>query len=316
MTACRLVPWCLAPLCLLALLPASALSQGKSTSSALKIRIYSSLLPGLSQSEAIGSTKPMCDIIGRKVGEQFECAIEGGTTAADLFTLGKKLKADEYQLAAVWGLEYGWLRELHPQLKVLAVVSLGDGHEANRTKLFVRKGSPFKKLADLKGKRLAVYKDTPFMDRFFLNELVRAEKLEPAKFFEKTAPFASVRQAAAAVKNAENPEADCVVISNTTFARLQDCQPGVANGLVELASSEVYPAPVVVGFPDVLEKGKRKGLWTDLRDQFLNVHNSSEGKECINFWRFEFFVKPEDDFQKRVDEMARKYPVKVLLNLE
>jgi ABC-type phosphate/phosphonate transport system substrate-binding protein len=309
----RFTAWCLASTCLLAVaLPAAA--QKKGDSGAIQFRIYGSVLAGISKSDALGSTKPMLDLIGRQVGERFDCAIEDGTTSDDLFRLGKKLQGGEVHLAALWGIEYGWLREKHPQLKVLGVVSLGDEKPVHRAKIYVSKTSQFKKLADLKGKCQAVYKDATLMDRFSLQEMIRAEKHEPAGFFEKTAPYASVRQAVAAVKDGT---ADFVVINIYTYLRLQDFQPGLANSLAEMTSGDVFPTAVVVGFPALVDKFKqRKGLWGDLQDQFLNVHRSTEGKECINFWRFQFFVKPNDDFQKQVDEAARKYPEKRLLTLE
>jgi ABC-type amino acid transport substrate-binding protein len=178
----------------------------------------------------------------------------------------------------------------------------------------VPRDSAFKKLADLKGKLLAVYKDTPLMDRLFLQSMLRAERLDPKSFFVRSEAYPSVRHAAAAVKSGK---ADCLIVNNTTRSRLADLQPGLVNALTELNSGEVYPMPALVGSPEAVNAlRQRKGLWDELRDQLLDIHNSSEGKECVSFWRFEHFVKSDEEYQRKVEDLAAKYPAKVLLNLE
>jgi ABC-type phosphate/phosphonate transport system substrate-binding protein len=310
----RLIPWCLAAAGLLAgLIPVSA-QEKKDDAAPLKFRIYGSLLPGYSKADSIGSSQPMLTFVGDKIGRRIECGVHDGTTPEDLLDFGKKLNGGEYHFAAVWGLEYGWLREKYPLLRVLTVVYGNETKSTSRTMLMVPRGGAAKKLADLKGKRLAVYRDMPLMDRLFLREMLRAEKLDPKSFFARTEPYPSVRHAAAAVKEGK---ADCLLISNTTHARLADLQPGLAAALTELASGENYPMPAIIGVPEVVNQArKRKGLWEDLRDQLLDVHNSPEGKECVSFWRFEYFVKFDDNYQRKVDDLAAKYPAKVLLNLE
>lgn len=314
MTARRLAPWCLAPVCLLAaLLPAPA--QEKAGDAApLKFRIYGSLLPGYKKSDANGFTQPMFDFLSRKVGHRIESDVYEGTTRDDLFEFGKKLNKGEYHLAAVWGVEYGWLRAEYPNLKVLTVVSTGDKDSLTQTLVLVRKDSGATKLTDLKGKRLAVYKDTPLMDRAYLQKMLSDEQLAPKGFFQKTEPLATVKSAVFAVKSGK---ADCVVLNSMTFTRLKRVT-GLGDALVELKVGEAYPLPVLIGSPDLVNGlRKKKGkLWDDLREQCLDVHNSPEGKECINFWRFQSFVSPDADYQRKVDAATRKLPVEVLLNLE
>src|SRR5438067_1586897 len=124
----------LAVACLFAAL-APAAAREKNDGATLQFRIHGSILPGYSKADATGASQPMFDFIGGKLGERIECGVHDGTSADALFDLGKKLSGGQVHAAAVWGIEYGWLREKHPQLKVLVVVSLGTKNEANRTKL-------------------------------------------------------------------------------------------------------------------------------------------------------------------------------------
>jgi ABC-type phosphate/phosphonate transport system substrate-binding protein len=307
MTPRRLAAWC-AVLAALSAAPAHAQKAGDA--GALKLRIYGSLLPGVSKADAKGFTQPLCDLLGRQLDLRLDCDIHEGSTVDDLFEFGKKLNAGEYQLGAVWGLEYGWLREKYPKLKVLVLVSNGEKDPPNSTQLWVRKDGPFKKLADLQGKKLAVYKGTPLMDRLFLRRMIEDEKLSPKGFLAESDPYGSVKSAVAAVRDGT---ADCVLINQTTFGRLRDLQPGLIGALVELKRGPNFPLAVIIGSPDVVDSmRKRKGLWADLRDHFLDVHNFPEGKECINFWRFQSFVAADDDLFRKIDDLARKVPVSAL----
>jgi ABC-type phosphate/phosphonate transport system substrate-binding protein len=308
--------WCFAAASfLIALVTAPAVAQPKRDPPELKLRLYGSIVHGVNKSEAKHVTQPLCDYVGRQIDQPIECGVHEGSTADDLFEFGKKLNSGEYHVGVIWGLEYGWLREKFPKLKINVVVSSGDKESLERTQLFVRKDSPFNKLADLEGKRLAVYKDMMLMDRVCLRVMLAEDKFDPDKFLVRCKPVAFARSAADAVRGGD---ADCLVMNNFTYARLRNLQPDLAADLVEIKSGPNYPMPVLVGLPEAVDKlRKKKGLWADLREHFLNVHNVPEGKECANFWRFQCFVAPDDAFLRGVDDLARKLPVKkALVNLD
>jgi ABC-type phosphate/phosphonate transport system substrate-binding protein len=311
MTPRRLAPWCLAAACLLAaLLPASA--QEKDEPAILKVRLYGSILPGYSRSDAKAFSEPMLKLIGRNLGIAPELEIADGTTPDDLFAFGKKLDSGEYHLGAVWGIEYAWLREKYPNLKANSIFVSGSKENVTRTLVLVNKDSRFKTVADLKGKRLAVSKDMPLMDRVSLQAIIRDAKLDPKGFFVRDKPLGNVRLAAAAVRNGK---ADCVAMTSSTYFRLKELQPGLAGDLIELKAGPAFPAIAIVGSPEVFQRA-RKNLWADLQTQFLTVHNTPEGKDCLSFWRFQGFASPDSDYQREVGEAGRRFPVKVLLNLD
>ncbi len=307
MIARRLVRWGLAPACLLAaLLPAPA--QTKDDAHVLKLRLYGSIIPGRDKKDARDFTQPLCELLSEQVRQRIECDVHEGTTPEDLFKFGEKLSGGGYHLGAVWGIEYGWLRQKFPNLKVLVVASSGQKNTQNCTILFARKGGDFKQLADLKGKRLADYKDVPLMDRVFLRQMFREEKLDLKDFLVKNKPVNTVKAAASAVVNGR---ADCVAMNRVTFARLSEVYEGLADALVEIKAGEIYPPAALVGSPEAVER-LRKGLWSDLQEHLLQAHNSSRGKDCINFWRIQYFEAPDDDYLRKADGLAHDLPVSVL----
>ncbi len=316
MNALRLARRCWAVACLLvAATPAPAPAQ-KKDGPALEVRVYSSLLPSVNKSDARAFSRPLGEFVGRRIDVPINVDVHEGTSPKDLFEFGRKLNDGEYHVGAVWGVEYGWLREKYPKLRALVVVSYGDKEMPNHTQIFVRKESaPSKlRLSDLKGRRLAVCKDTPLMDRLFVREMFREEKLSEKDFFAPSEPFANAKLAAAAVKNGK---ADCVIMNSQTYVRLRSVHPGLAESLESLKTGPVYPESVLVGSPEAMERLRRKkGLWADLRQEFLDAYTSPEGKECINFWRFQSFVAPDDKYERQVDKAVRTLPVKELLTLE
>ncbi|HEX5273113.1 MAG TPA: PhnD/SsuA/transferrin family substrate-binding protein [Gemmataceae bacterium] len=309
MTPRRLAVWCLSP-ALLLVVPGPAPAQTKTDRPVLKVRIYNSIMQGFNKSDARASTQPMASLIGRNVGVKVDLDIADGTTADDLFAFGKKVQDGEYHLGAVWGAEYGWFREKYPALAPLVVVTASNTDIPNRTMVLVHKDSKFKALADLKGKRLAVSKDMPFMDRLSLPVMLRQAKLDPKDFFVRREPYGTVRLAAAAVKNGN---AECVVMATSIYFRLRELQPGLARELVELKAGDDYPNVVLVGSPALVER-LRKDLWRDLRTQFLEMHNTAEGKECLNFWRVGGFTAPDAAFDRGVEATVKRLPISVLLN--
>ncbi len=315
MSRCRRAAGPLAAALALAVLAPAACAQKKADRPVFKFRIYWSLTAGLSESNVRGVSQPMLDLIDRRVGQPFECDVCKGSTPEDLFAFGKKLNDGEYHIAAVMGIEYGWLAQKYPNLKPLAVIFAGDRTATARTQLYVKRGREAQGLAALKGGKLATYKGMPFMDELFLREMLVEEKQEPKGFFlREKVPHETVREAVTAVIEGQS---DCVVLNDTTYYRLQAARPGMAKALRALKHGDPYPMPVLVGSPAVVDRLRREpGLWRDIRQELLTIHTTPEGEECVRFWRFTSFVAPDEAYEKHVKATAEKFPVKALLTLE
>jgi ABC-type phosphate/phosphonate transport system substrate-binding protein len=302
-------PWrVLAAALLVALLPGPAPAQN------LQMRLYSSLLPGLSESVARGGTRPAIDYLGERVNWKIEHDIQSGRTFKDLLDFGAKLNDPkrDCHIGAMWGIEYGWLAQQYPKLKVLAVAAQGDNIVQSRTQVLVRKGSGVKKLADLKGKKLALYARVPLMDRLSVQEMLKEEKQEPKGFFKTGEPYATMGEAVDAVRDGVE---DCVFVNSSTYGRLLAVQPGLEQLFTVLKSGDAYPDAVLVGNPDKINK-VRKDLWRTLEAELLEIHKSPYGKECLEQWRFPYFVKVDPKYYERVDKAVRRFPSERLSTLE
>jgi ABC-type phosphate/phosphonate transport system substrate-binding protein len=274
----------------------------------IEARVYSSVLGTASDSETRAVLQPMMDVLADRLDYSVHLDLERGTGPKGLLAFGDKLNDGTYHLGCVWGLEYGWLREKHPGLQTLVIAS--NGIQASwRSQLMVRQQDRVSRVEELKGKRLAHVKDATLMERLFLDEMLRQAGQDPQGFFQSAKPQPTVKDAALAVKNGQ---ADCLLIHISDFIRLQNTHPGVARTLVEIEKTAPFPAPVMVGRPENMNKLK-PGLWQKLRREALRIHETEEGQQCVRFWRFDKFIEPDAQFRKDVEKCAQEFPMKRLL---
>jgi ABC-type phosphate/phosphonate transport system substrate-binding protein len=277
----------------------------------LKFAIYSSLLGAVSDHQARGAAEPMLDLVSDRIGYPIaRLDLPKGASREDLLAFGKKLDEGTYDVAAVWGLEYGWLRQKYPNLKVMAVVSNGDNAPA-RFQLMVRRHDLVPGLEKLKGKRLARFKQASLMDRLFLEEMLRKAGQDPQEFFQLQEPLPSTKEALLAVKNGE---ADCLMINVTDFNRFESLNAGLAASLTHVGElSDPYPAAVMIARPENLTK-RRPDLWGKMQDVLLRIDQTEEGRLCASFWRMERLIKPDEQYLEEVEACARRLPIDRLLN--
>ncbi len=169
-------------LILLLVLPSAAIAQ----EAAIKTRIFHSVAPGINQTHALGFTTPMVDLLSRKVGYSIDFEFEDKQT---LMEFGKEVSDGNVSLGVIWGLEFGWLSQKYPKLKMLAVSSQGGKGEFP-IQIIVPQKNNIRKFADLKGLRLATYKNASPMIRLFRDKSIRDHGFDPKTFFKavKTYP--------------------------------------------------------------------------------------------------------------------------------
>jgi ABC-type phosphate/phosphonate transport system substrate-binding protein len=278
----------------------------------LRARLYGSLTRGVSASRAKAVTRPMVNLLARRVRypiENFD--IEPGDSAKDLLALGRKLQDGTYHLAIVWGIEFGWLRQRYPGLRAMALASSGN-NAPWRSQLIARRKDRPRNLAALKGKRLARIRGAALMDQLFLEDMLRKAGQQPQGFFQHGPPLPNVKEALLAVKNGQ---ADCVMVNLTDFARFTSLQPKLAQALVEVERSDPYPAPVLMGNYRNVERLK-PGLWKKFQDEVVRIHATHEGKQIVRFWRLDSFIRPGRAFDALVQKTAQRFPLEKLANQE
>lgn len=269
----------------------------------LKVRIYSSLTPGIKERHAIAFTRPMVDLLSERVGYPIKLGFVSGDGLADLLALGAKLSTGELHLAAVWGIESGWLRAAFPQLTSMAVTSAAN-RIAFRSRLMVRRGAVMGDPRTLKGRTLATFDRAPLMDTLFLHDVIASLGEDHSAFFGKTISLPTPKEAIWAV---QDKKADCLVVNIVTFGHFIAAHPAVKDELVPIAESLDFPEPVLLGVPANIAK-LRPDLWTALQRDLSLIHDTSEGKECVQFWRFDSFILPDNEFEGKLKLALRAFP--------
>ncbi len=290
----------------------------------VEVRLYSSIMPGVNIGNAVTNTQPWCRGIGNALGLHVNIEATHGTTATDLFEFGKSLndgknaKGEPVHLGAVWGIEYGWLREKYPELKPLVICYHGSIGFSMHVMAREKDGKAIaKNLRDLKGKRLVVSKKGSLMNQIFLETEVR-KVLKPdetvVKFFSSVNACNSLQDA---IEQVRDDHADCLVVDIASYHKLMAGKGNV--GLAKVTTSSAFPLQVIVGRPDNLRKLSR-GLWTKAQSQILKSQHTSDGQMCVGFWGFDRFVGPSDfeakGFESMLKDRVRTYEASTLTELQ
>jgi ABC-type phosphate/phosphonate transport system substrate-binding protein len=273
----------------------------------LKIRLYSSVAPGISRKHARAATRPMLNLLQEKLGCVIDFGFVEGDSAEDLLRFGKEINEGTVHLGVIWGLEYGWLRARWPQLKPLVVCA--QTKNLYESRVMVREGFGGKSLADLADQRLARYRGASLMDRMYLDKLLKDNNHTESTYFHEVKDYPTAKSAILAVRN---NEADCLVVNMVAYARHVTTGPKLK--LDYLLPSKPFPEAVLVGRPDRID-GLRRGLWAELQKSFETIHRTAEGRECVDFWMIEQFSTPGDSFEQLVRDRLRDYPITALERL-
>lgn len=251
----------------------------------------------------------MLNLVGRQIDYPINFDIHKGSTRDDLVEFGKKIADGAYSLGVVWGIEFGWLEQLHPGLKVLLVCVGGKRISKElRYQLLVRRKDKIADLKSLKGKHLAHYEREGLMGRLVLDDMLKNSKQDPKGFFADNKPVPMVRSAIYSVLDGD---ADCVFVDATNYIRLKQAFPRLAQNLATLCESDSCPEVALIGCPDTLNK-LRGGLWDRLQGRLLRVHDTAEGKEAVKYWNIDSFILPDEDYHERVKKWVRRIPLSSL----
>jgi ABC-type phosphate/phosphonate transport system substrate-binding protein len=131
-----------------------------------------------------------------------------------------------------------------------------------------------------------------------------------AQFFE-VKDYATGTDAVIAV---DNGEAQCVVMNDIAYRRILDAQPQFS--LQELCRSEPMPEAVLVGCPQAWQSKLGPHMWNNIQNNLAVIHKTPKGRDCVRFWRFDWFAKPDRNYNNRVLSAVKTYPLDRLTNLQ
>jgi ABC-type phosphate/phosphonate transport system substrate-binding protein len=219
--------------------------------------------------------------------------------ADDAADLGKQLADDKVQLGVFHGFEFAWARLKHPDLKPLIVMV--NSHHCLCAKLVVFKGSSFTKLADLKGKNLAIPVYTGEHCHLFIERRCVAAGDPLDRFFDKIATPPNMEDALDGVIDGIYQAA---VVDGEVLANYGQRKPGRYGKLRTLLESEDFPPDVVACNPANLDEQIQKRFSQGL----INAAQTSRGKHLLLICRVNGFEMIPANYDKALKDIAKRYP--------
>jgi len=212
--------------------------------------------------------------------------------------LGQRLKDDKLQLAVYQGFEYAWARECDPALKPLMIAV--NHHKYLHGCVVVREGGPAK-LADLKGKTIAVARRTREHCHLFLDHQCAAAGTNRKDFFSKILTPLTPEEA---VDSVVNGHADAALADGCFLDWYQKHKPDRFARLKVADKSAPFPATVVVYYANSLDDA----LLRRFREGLLAAKDNPRGVQLMTLCQMTSFEPIPDDYDKALKAIAKEYP--------
>jgi ABC-type phosphate/phosphonate transport system substrate-binding protein len=174
-------------------------------------------------------------------------------------------------------------------------------HPYREAYLVVGKKSGVTKLADLRGKTLAIPRFSHEHCYQFVDRLCRLQGTTREKFFGKIDKSASAETALDDLADGVIPAA---LIEEVPWECYERRKPGRASALTILERSEVFPASVIAFRPGRLGQ--------DTLDRFkaamLHADRNPVGRQLLSLWRVSGFAAVPSDYQAGLAKILKIYP--------
>lgn len=219
-------------------------------------------------------------------------------STTDPLTLAKQLQEKQLDVAIFHGFEFAWARQKYPQLQPLLVVGNPQPFQAH---LIVSTASSFTTPSDLKGKALALPRQSRAHLYLFLERRCVEEGKEPKDYFSRMARPIDVTDALEMVLN---NSVQAALVDHAQLEEYRNSQPGNSSRIRVLLQSEVFPTGVIA---------YRQGNLSDetlqrMRTGMIAAHKSPQGQEMLKLCRMPGFDLPPSDFDKLLQATAKAYP--------
>ncbi|MER3416314.1 MAG: hypothetical protein C4297_08915 [Gemmataceae bacterium] len=247
------------------------------------------------EKKLLNQMRPFADTLEQQMGMTGEFLL-----VHHIEELAHQMKKDRIHLAAVHGLEYGWLRQLVPDCKPL-VIAVNE-RAAMKLLIVTRKDNalaqaPLEDLKTLRGKRLAWPPRTSFYVRFYLEQTMGC----PAS---KAFRLVTVKNVAAAMDDVVDGRADLAAVSDLAAEVYRGLKPVRYEKLKVIHESPLFPAPALV----YRASPGREEMLHKLKDNLLRADATAEGRQMLTAWRLTGFREPPKDYDQQALEIARRYP--------
>jgi ABC-type phosphate/phosphonate transport system substrate-binding protein len=246
-----------------------------------------------SSAEAVIKLQPMAELFSSATGLRPELQL------ADPDTLVEDLRQGRIQLAALPGIEYAWQGSKARELTPLVVAAKNDIRL--QALLLVRSEAKTKTLAELKGKSLAMPKNSELHVHLFLQKLITDAGQKPEKFFAQSTKH---QDTDAAIEDVISGKANAIVLDSQSWAVYQERKPERAKKLKALAQSAFFPTAVFLAKPETMPEGEVK----QLQDGLLHAHEKPFCRQILNCCRISQFLLPNAEYQQTVQNIVKEFP--------
>lgn len=259
----------------------------------VKVGVSQGLFPGKKGKDLTKAAGPFRDLFRRTTG------LTGTPVGAEGPEMSASLKKDELQLAVFQGIEYAWALQDNPKLQ--PIVLCVNESRSLKAYLITRANSDVKKPADLKGKTLALERETREHCMVFLRHAVIGDSTAPSKFFKKINRTEDVE---AALDDVADGKVAAAVVDGLAWSSYRTAKPGVARRLHVLAESERFPTAVLA-----CQSGRFSDSWVKhVRDGLIGARKSSKNRDLLQQLRLTGFEAPDADYDKLVRNVVKAYP--------
>jgi ABC-type phosphate/phosphonate transport system substrate-binding protein len=260
----------------------------------LRLGVVESLFRGMPRALAIAASQPFRTLMHTQTG------LQGDVTAAgDAAFIATQLAEGKIDLAIFHGVEFGWARVKHADLRPLVIAVNGSRHL--RAHVMAPKDASLGGLIDLKGKQVALPKTNREHCRLYLERSCSLHGQLPAEFFAATATPANAEDALDDVVDGLIP---AVVVDGVAVDCYKRRKPARFERLKEIAVSEVFPAGVIAYRHGGLDATRQRRLTEGL----LAAHQTAQGRQLMTLWRLTGFERIPEDYDQTLSEIVKVYP--------
>jgi hypothetical protein len=210
------------------------------------------------------------------------------------FVADKKLADGQWQLVVLQGIEFAWVQAKDAKVRPLLVAI--NRQRSLHALLVVKKDSPAKGFADLKGKAVYVQPAREHC-RLFADKGADGD----AKTFFQWTPARNVEMALDDILRGKLAAA---IVDDNALNLYKQVNPGRFARLKVLAKSAAFP-PMVIAYRQGM---LREPLLNRLRKGMLRANDSEKGKEAMSSAHITAFDAVPADFAQQLQAISKAYP--------
>lgn len=275
-------------------------AEGDLRPATLHVGMIHTLFRGMGDKTAQAQGGLLSDMISIQAGMPCDVSI-----ANDPTKLAEKLQDGQLQLAIMHGIEFAWVKDRYPELQPL-VLACNKAIKL-RAYVVVRDDSPYKSLADLKGKPLAMPKRNLNHIFLYVNKLLTDAKEDPTTYFQPAPILDSTEAALDAVYDGTN-QAVATIIDGVAFDNYKERKPGRAAKLRTILESADFPTAAIVYRPNGTSPDIVKKLQTSLQ----TAHERPFSRQMLTLWKLSNFAPVPAYYCELCDEARKEYPQPVV----